>query len=50
MTEKEMGELLVHFMLETIICAEILSLDAFDQPGVEDSKVLTRSYLKELRS
>ncbi len=50
MAEKELGELLIHFMLETIICAEIIGVDAFDQPGVEKSKVLTRSYLKNLRS
>mgnify|MGYP003663007646 CR=1 FL=1 len=45
--ETVLGNLLAHFMLETILTAELLSLDAFDQPGVEESKRLTRDYLAE---
>jgi glucose-6-phosphate isomerase len=40
-----MGGLLMHFMLETILTAELLEVDAFDQPAVEQGKVLTRQYL-----
>lgn len=45
--EKSIGALLVHFMLETIFMAELLQVNAFDQPGVEASKILTRQFLKE---
>ena len=30
----------MHFMLETIIAAQLLGVDAFDQPAVEEGKVL----------
>jgi glucose-6-phosphate isomerase len=43
--EAAMGELLMHFMLETIIAAQLLGLDAFDQPAVEEGKVLAKKYL-----
>jgi glucose-6-phosphate isomerase len=48
--EVVLGELLAHFMLETIVTAELLNLDAFDQPGVEESKRLTRHYLAEKKA
>jgi glucose-6-phosphate isomerase len=43
--EASMGELLMHFMLETIIAAQLLGLDAFDQPAVEEGKLLAKKYL-----
>ncbi len=43
--ERVMGALLMHYMLETIIGADLLRIDAFDQPAVEEGKVLTRQYL-----
>jgi glucose-6-phosphate isomerase len=43
--EASMGELLMHFMLETIIAANIMGVDAFDQPAVEEGKVLAKKYL-----
>jgi glucose-6-phosphate isomerase len=46
--EEVMGGLLMHFMLETILAAEILGVDPFDQPAVEEGKVLARRYLSEL--
>ena len=30
----------MHFMLETIIAAHLLGVDAFDQPAVEEGKIL----------
>ena len=36
---KSLGALLMHFMLETIIAADLLGVDAFDQPAVEEGKV-----------
>ncbi len=50
LNEGVLGQLLAHFMLETIIAAELLELDAFDQPGVEQSKILTRQYLAQKKA
>jgi len=47
--EKSLGALFMHFMLETIIAADLLGVDAFDQPAVEEGKVLARQYLGESR-
>jgi glucose-6-phosphate isomerase len=43
--EGALGEMLMHFMLETIIAAHLLGIDAFDQPAVEEGKVLAKKYL-----
>ena len=43
--EESMGALMMHFMLETIIAADLLGVDPFDQPKVEEGKVLARKYL-----
>ncbi|HWV52843.1 glucose-6-phosphate isomerase [Pseudorhodoplanes sp.] len=43
--ERSLGELMMHFMLETIIAAHLLGVDAFDQPAVEEGKVLAKQYL-----
>jgi glucose-6-phosphate isomerase len=43
-----LGGLLMHFMLETIIAADLFGVDAFDQPAVEEGKVLARQYLGEM--
>jgi glucose-6-phosphate isomerase len=43
--EASLGELLMHFMLETIITAQLLGVNAFDQPAVEEGKVLAKKYL-----
>ena len=45
--EFEVGALMMHFMLETIIMGRLMGVDPFDQPGVEEAKVLTRQYLAE---
>lgn len=42
------GELLMHFMLETIFAAHLLGVDAFDQPAVEEGKILARTYMQEM--
>jgi glucose-6-phosphate isomerase len=47
--EKVMGALMMHYMLETMFAAELWGIDAFDQPEVEASKVLTRQYLSQRR-
>jgi glucose-6-phosphate isomerase len=43
--EETLGELLMHFMLETIIAAHLFGVDPFDQPAVEEGKVLAKRYL-----
>jgi len=45
MTGYGMGALFMHFMVETILTADLLGINAFDQPAVEEGKVLTKSYL-----
>ena len=45
--ERTMGALMMHFMLETIIMGRLMGVDPFDQPGVEEGKVLARQYLAE---
>jgi len=41
------GELIMLFEMETVVVAELMGIDPFDQPAVEESKVLTRQYLAE---
>jgi len=43
----DMGALMMHFMLETIIMGKLMGVDPFNQPGVEEGKVLARQYLAE---
>jgi glucose-6-phosphate isomerase len=43
--ERSLGALMMHFMIETILAADLLNVDPFDQPAVELSKRLTRQYL-----
>ena len=45
--ERALGALFMHFMLETIIAGGLLGIDPFDQPAVEEGKVLTRRDLEE---
>lgn len=45
--EETLGALMMHFMLETIISAHLMGVEPFDQPAVEEGKVLARQYLGE---
>jgi glucose-6-phosphate isomerase len=47
--EAALGALFMHFMLETIVAAHLLGVDPFDQPAVEEGKVLTRRYLADMQ-
>lgn len=47
LNEESMGALLMHFMLETILVADMLGVDPFDQPAVEEGKLLARTYLAD---
>ena len=43
--ETILGALRRHFFLETMIAAHLIGVDAFDQPAVEEGKVLAKRYL-----
>jgi glucose-6-phosphate isomerase len=45
LNEKTLGELLMHFMLETILAGYAMGVDPFDQPAVEEGKILAKKYL-----
>lgn len=44
---RAMGALMMHFMLETILTGYAQGIDPFDQPAVEEGKVLARKYLAD---
>jgi glucose-6-phosphate isomerase len=46
--EGTMGALMMHFMLETIIAADLLGVNPFDQPAVEEGKRLAREHLSAM--
>ncbi len=48
MSEENLGGLFASFMLETIVMAHLMGVDAYDQPAVEEGKKLTREYLGKL--
>ncbi|OYW20740.1 MAG: hypothetical protein B7Z52_01955 [Burkholderiales bacterium 12-64-5] len=43
---ESIGELLMLSMMETVLMAELLGVNAFDQPAVEESKQLTIQLLQ----
>lgn len=45
LNEKTIGAMLMHFMLEIMFMAKLFGVNAFDQPAVEEGKVLAREYL-----
>ena len=47
--ETSLGEILMHFMLETVLTGYAMGIDPFDQPAVEEAKLLAKSYLAEGR-
>ncbi|MDD3242635.1 MAG: glucose-6-phosphate isomerase [Eubacteriales bacterium] len=40
-----LGELMFFFEVQTTVCGELLGIDAFDQPGVEEGKINTYALL-----
>ncbi|MBL4602294.1 MAG: hypothetical protein JKY84_06095 [Emcibacteraceae bacterium] len=48
--ERSLGALIMHFMLETIIAAELFDVNPYDQPSVEYGKNLTKEYLSQLHN
>ena len=43
--EETLGELFSYFIMETILIGKLLGVNPFDQPAVEQVKVLTKKYL-----
>ena len=43
-----LGALMMHFILETIAAAHLLEVNPFDQPAVEDGKILALEYLQQV--
>ena len=46
MNEETLGELFSFFMVETVIVGKLLGINPFNQPAVEQVKVLTKKFLK----
>ena len=44
--EEELGEIFTFFVLETILLSRLMNVNPFDQPAVEEVKILTKSLLK----
>ena len=47
--ERNLGALLMHFILETLIAARLWGVEPFGQPAVEQGKILTRKYLSDAK-
>lgn len=45
--EETMGAMLMHFMLETILTGYAMGIDPYDQPAVEEGKILAKQYLAQ---
>jgi glucose-6-phosphate isomerase len=45
LNEKVLGGLMMHYMLETLAMAHLINVNPFDQPAVEEGKILTQRYL-----
>lgn len=50
LNEFSMGAIFMHFILETIIASRILEVNAFDQPAVEQGKILTHAILNNQKT
>ncbi len=48
LNEKSMASLMMLWMLVTGVLGELLDIDAFNQPGVESGKVITRRVLSQV--
>jgi glucose-6-phosphate isomerase len=48
--ETSMGAVMMHLMLETILAGYALGIDPFDQPAVEEGKILAKQYLAQSKA
>jgi len=46
--ETHLGGLFMSFMIETALISHLMGINAYDQPAVEEGKILTRDYLNAL--
>ncbi len=44
--EDTLGKLFLSFIIETVLLAKIMNINPFDQPAVEQVKILTKKFLK----
>ena len=49
-TPQTLGALMMHAFLEVTLCAQLMGIDAFSQPAVEEGKILTRKFMQEGRA
>ncbi len=45
-SESTMGELFSYFILETVLIANLIKVNPFDQPAVEEIKIFTKKNLR----
>jgi glucose-6-phosphate isomerase len=45
--ENTLGGLMMHYILETLAMAHLMDVNPFDQPAVEEGKILTQTYLAD---
>jgi glucose-6-phosphate isomerase len=45
--ESTLGGLMMHYILETLAMAHLMDVNPFDQPAVEEGKILTQTYLAD---
>lgn len=45
-----LGQLCMHYVLETLAMSALLDVNPFDQPAVEEGKILTKKYFSEMES
>ena len=43
--EEVLGKLFTYFMLETVVISNLLNINPYDQPAVEEVKIFTKKYL-----
>jgi glucose-6-phosphate isomerase len=48
--EAAVGALMMHYIAETIIASDMLGVNAFNQPAVEEGKILARQYMSQMPS
>jgi glucose-6-phosphate isomerase len=46
--EESIAELISFFIIEAILICKLLGVNPFDQPAVEESKILTKEFLNEI--
>lgn len=49
LNEFSLGALMMHFMLETILAASLFGIEPYEQPAVEEGKVLAKRYLADAK-